>query len=78
MTAVKSLPAVGRIQGLQVRGSREGNPADAVVELQYTAHTPQEQWFSLELGLPDALYLLNLLEAMSQDGGFDRLRRPSA
>lgn len=77
---VKKLPAVGRIEGLQLVLSGTSDPSSHHIEVQYTARTPQAgwapQWHSLEIPLPDALYLLNLLEAMSRDNGFDRLRQP--
>ena len=68
---VKPLLRVGRIRGCAL--TKAADPKLCVVELQYTDPTGAE--CSIEMGLPDALYLLNLLEAMSRDEGYDHLRR---
>lgn len=80
MGAINALPDVGRIQGLVLQPSPLRDPAAMRVELQYTARTQPTQWHSLQIPLLDALHLLNLLEAMSAEQGFDHLRRgpPSA
>lgn len=69
-----NLPAVGRIEWLVLDGAASAAPADRVVEVQYTAHTPSETWHSLKMPLLDALYLLNLLAEMSKREGLDHLR----
>lgn len=69
------LPDVGRIQGLQLQDSPLRDPAAMRVELQYTDRESTSVWHTLQIPLLDALYLLNLLEAMSQEQGFDHLRR---
>ncbi len=75
MSKMVSLPAVGRIEGLVYHGPAGAPPERQEVELQYTAHTPSETWHSLKMPLLDALYLLNMLEAMSQEQGLEHLRR---
>lgn len=76
MSKIVILPAVGRIEGLVVNTGASSSPADRSVEIQYTAHTPTETWHSLTMPLPDALYLLNLLDEMCGSEGLQHLRRP--
>lgn len=47
-----------------------------VLVLGRTTSGAAEEWH-LKIPVLDALYLLNVLEAMSKDGGLDHLRRPS-
>ncbi|MDT7836477.1 hypothetical protein [Aquabacterium sp. OR-4] len=73
---VKTLPQVGRIEGVSLLG-QGSDPSRLKVELQYTGPGPDAgTWYSTTMPLLDALYLLNLLEALSQQGGLDHLRRP--
>lgn len=73
---LKSLPPVGRIEGLVLQPSGTADPSVHRIEIQYTGRTPDAgTWHRLEMPLLDALYLLNLLEAMSKDNGFDHLRK---
>ncbi len=68
-----SLPPVGRIQGAML--DRHGTPKESFVHVQYESpHT--KQWMELRIPLLDALYLLNILEAMSAANNLDVLRRP--
>ena len=69
---VKQLPPVGRIQGLSL--VPHADPKQAKVTLQYT--DPSNEWCEITMPLLDALYLLNLLEAMSKEQNLDHLRRP--
>ena len=71
-SGVYLLPPVGRIQGISLIPDED--PHKAVVELQYTDQN--SEWYESVMPLLDALYLLNLLEAMSREQGFDELRRP--
>jgi hypothetical protein len=69
------LPDVGRIQGLTLQDSPLRDPAAMRVELQYTGRESPSEWHALQMPLLDAPYLLNLLQAMSQEQGFEALRR---
>lgn len=73
---INPLPDVARIEGLQLQHSGSADPATHRVEVQYTDRTPGKQLHSLTMPLLDALYLLNLLEAMARDHRFDHLRQP--
>lgn len=77
MSAVVKLPPVDRIEDLQLHDSVSTDQSTHRVEIQYTARTPSGQvWHSLQVPLLDAMYLLNMLEALAQDHGFDHLRHP--
>lgn len=69
---VKKLPDADRIDGLSYIGN--ANPRLARVELQYRTHTGQI--YELHIPLLDALFLLNMLEAMSKEQGLEPLRHP--
>ena len=71
---VAQLPAVGRIQGIDLQ--RSTTAALSKVELQYTGL--DGRWYALHMPFLDAQYLLNLLEEMAKRGGFEHLRRPPA
>jgi hypothetical protein len=73
---VNRLPDVGRIQGVVLQRSALKDPKADKIELQYTDRTPLQKWHSVQMPLLDALYLLNILESLSRDEGFDHLRRP--
>ena len=73
---VHQLPDVGRIEGLKRLASPLNDPVADAVELQYTDRTEQHERHALKMPLMDALYLLRLLEGMSREQDFDRLRRP--
>ena len=71
MSIIK-LPSVGRIRGISLE--RDDDPQKAKITLEYADHT--QQLTEVDIPLLDALYLLNLLEAMSKDENFDHLRQP--
>lgn len=66
------LPDVDRIQSVVPTLYRDAKKS--TVELRYTDH--KQQLYELTMPLLDALYLLNCLEEMSREKGFDHLRRP--
>lgn len=69
---ITQLPDADRILGLHIEPA--GSPRLTVVSLQYTnARTGDCE---VRIPLLDALHLLNLLEAMSANHGYDALRRP--
>lgn len=70
---MNKLQDVGRIQGVMFQPSPLNDPVAHKVEVQYTDRT--QRWHSLKMPLLDALYLLNMLEAMAKESGFDHLRR---
>ena len=72
---VNKLPDAGHIEGLLLDGPKQA-PLQCQVELQYTDRTPQKNWHGLSMSMPDALYLLNLLEQMALDAKVEHLRRP--
>lgn len=74
MNVIK-LPDVQSIEGLVLQRSGSADPKTHRVELQYIGRTSQGERHSVTMPLLDALYLLNLLETMAQDEGFDHLRR---
>jgi len=63
---------VDRIQGVEL--TRRTDLKKSIVAVRYIDQKHVE--CSLQMALSDALYLLNNLEAMSRDGGFENLRRP--
>ena len=71
------LPDVGRIEGLVAQDSPLRDPLAMRVEVQYTGRTPPHEWHKVTMPMGSALYLLNLLEAMSREQGCDGLRRGS-
>lgn len=69
---ITQLPDADRIQGATLIPG--ATPQLTSVSTQYTnARTGRCE---LKMPLLDALYLLNLLEALSADHGYDPLRRP--
>ncbi len=74
-----SLPriVIERIEGLSLAGHAP-EPKNGLVQVNALVRTPQgqSQQTHLEVPLLDALYLLNMLEAMSKDANLDHLRRP--
>lgn len=70
-----TLPAVGRIQGVQLLGG----PAfqDSIVSIQYSVHN-REGFPDHELKIPflDAMYLLNALREFEKQTGFGGLNQP--
>lgn len=70
--AISKLPAVDRIQGVTV--SPQQDPKASRVSVTYTGHNKRQ--YQLELGLMDALYLLNILEDACKRHGLDHLRHP--
>lgn len=75
MTDFNTQPPV-RIEGLRLLYGQPGQPATHRVGLQYSGPKPAGQLLGLQMPLLDALYLLNLLEQLSRENGFDHLRRP--
>lgn len=73
---VHLLPEVGHMEGLQYLPPAGVAPLGGRVRLQYT--DPKGEWQQVEMGVPDAMYLLNLLEQWSTDEHLDDLRRPPA
>lgn len=71
----RQVPPVGRVLGLQLLPLGQ-DPANHRVVVQYTSPKQPKTANCLEMPLLDALYLLNLLEAMSADNRLDHLRRP--
>ena len=71
---VRSLPPVGRIEGVLYQSPGGPDPSKGRALVQYT--DPTGQWHQLEVPVLDALYLLNLLEQMSREAHLDHLRRP--
>ena len=72
MSLITKLPNVDRIRGIEL--SRSQSPQESKVSLQYSDQS--NEWYETEMPLLDALYLLNLLEAMSREQGYDYLRQP--
>ena len=70
MNPVNQLPPVGRIEGLALESHADRKKA--VVQLEYTDHKSQRH--VLKIPILDALYLSNMLEQMSEDGGYEDLR----
>lgn len=70
---------IERIEGLTLGGPPE-QPASRTVQVLALARTPRAgeppQEVHLTMPLLDALYLLNMLEAMSKDHHLDHLRQP--
>jgi len=71
-SGVYKLPNVDRIRGIRL--SKGESPQKSTVFLQYTDRN--NEWYETEIPLLDALYLLNLLEGMSREQGYDHLRQP--
>jgi hypothetical protein len=71
---VQQLPRVGRIEGCEYTPA----PAIAMAHVQIQYSTPSGERYALAMPALDALYLLNVLEAMARENNLDRLRRPPA
>lgn len=69
---MNQLPDVGRIQGVAL--SAAPTPQAAIVAVQYIDRT--NALCEVRMSFLDALYLLNALEQISIDSGWDHLRRP--
>lgn len=69
---IRNLPDVDRIQGLLYRRSPDRDPKKGVVNLQYTSSTGE--LCQMDIPSMDALYLLNMLEALVKDEGIEHLR----
>lgn len=72
---------ITRVEGAKL-GARSPDPQHTVVQLEVLGYTKPPSsneaptaW-RLTMPLLDALYLLNVLEDLSKNGGFDHLRRP--
>lgn len=72
MTTSPVSVTIHRIEGLRLEP--HADPAQARVVIQHSDHT--HGWSDIQMGLLDALYLLNLLEAMSAEQSLDHLRKP--
>lgn len=71
---ITQLPDADRILGVQIHQNRTAESSS--VEIQY--QNAVKGVHSLRLPFLDALYLLNALEQMSLDSGWDARRRPPA
>ena len=71
MTGVQKLSSVDRIYGLSL--NIDNDSKRCVVNIQYINR--EQQLTDINIPLLDALYLLNFLEAMSKERGFDHLRQ---
>jgi len=69
---ITQLPDADRIQGVHLLPG--ASPRLTEVALQYS--NTRTGWCEVKMPLMDALYLLNLLEALSKEHGYDTLRRP--
>jgi len=70
---ITKLPDVGRISGATLQKSTTA--ALSMVVVQYSDLTGS--LFELRMPVLDALYLLNVIEAITEDSGYDHLRRPA-
>lgn len=69
---ITQLPDADRMEGIALHPGP--TPQTTHVSIQYrNSHTG---WCEVKMPLLDALYLLNQLEALSADHGYDPLRRP--
>ena len=67
---------ISRIEGLSLLDP-VSDPRNCRVQILVQVRTPEgPQERHLEVPLLDALYLLNMLEALSADQGLDHLRKP--
>lgn len=71
-SGITQLPDVDRIQGVHLQPG--ATPALTEVALQYS--NARTGLCELRIPLLDALYLLNVLERLSQENGYDALRKP--
>ena len=71
MKGEQKLSSVDRICGLSL--NIDNDSKKCVVIIQYIDH--EQQLTDINIPLLDALYLLNFLEAMSKERGFDHLRQ---
>lgn len=71
-SSITQLPDADRILGVQLLPGT--SPALSSISIQYS--NARTGLCDLKMPLLDALYLLNLLEALSVDHGYDSLRRP--
>ena len=69
---ITQLPDADRIQGVHLLPG--ASPHLTEVALQYS--NARTGWCEVKMPLMDALYLLNLLEALSKEHGYDALRKP--
>lgn len=69
---ITQLPDADRILGVHI--SPGASPRLTEVSIQYT--NSRTGWCELKMPLLDALHLLNLLEGLAVDHGYDHLRRP--
>ena len=68
---------ISRVDGLSLTGDPT-DPAKQAIQVLVQAHTKPgpDRHMHLKLPLLDALYLLNLLEAMAAENHLDHLRQP--
>ncbi len=71
MAIVTKLPDVTKVEGLIL--DKSGIPQNSKVTLQYSDHN--NTWYETEYPLIEALRMLNFLEKMSREQGFDLLRQ---
>ena len=70
--SITQLPDADRMEGVSLLAG--ATPQTIQVSIQY--RNARTGWCEVKMPLLDALYLLNLLEALSADHGYDALRRP--
>ncbi len=71
MSIVTKLPDVAKIEGFIL--NKCDIPQNSTVSLQYSDHS--NTWHEMEIPLTEALRLLNFLEKMSGEQGYDLLRQ---
>lgn len=74
MHKINNLPAVASMEGVLLFPHTD--PAQARIEVSYIGQN--SEWHVLSMPLLDGLYLLNLLEAMSEKSNLGHLRKPPA
>lgn len=72
VTTINQLPAVDQIE--RVHYERSSLPSETRVFVEYTDR--QNEWHELEIPLPDAMYLLNLLRQIEREAGFNTANEP--
>lgn len=69
---ITQLPDADRMEGVSLIPG--ATPQTTSVAIQY--RNARTGWCEVKMPLLDALYLLNALEALAVDHGYDHLRRP--
>lgn len=68
---IAKLPDADHVEGVVL--TKGATPQTSRVEIQY--RNARTGWCKVEMTLPNALYLLTLLEGMSQNHGYEKLRK---